>query len=94
MQLYKFPLTFAIHHLDIKIIACCTKTITRSFVTRFCAYNRLRYQVSVYRAIGSLACCLYMGYACLFRSQFWKNTILILNTAVLCDFVFFGGCLL
>ena len=26
----------------------------QSFVTRFCAYNLLRYQVSVYRTIGHL----------------------------------------
>ena len=52
-QKYEVPLTFAIHHSDIKIKACCTK-ISRSFVTRFCAYNRLRYQVGVYRTIGPL----------------------------------------
>ena len=27
---------------------------TRSFIIRFCAYNMLRYQVSVYMTIGSL----------------------------------------
>ena len=48
------PLNLAIHYSDIKIKHCCPKQIPRSFVTRLCAYNRLRYQVSVYRIIGPL----------------------------------------
>ena len=40
---------------DIKIKHCCVHIkIPRSFVTRFCAYNGPRYQVSFYRTIGSL----------------------------------------
>ena len=56
MKVYEVSLTLAIHHSDIKIKACCTKKIPQSFVTRFynCDYNRLRYQVSVYRTIGPL----------------------------------------
>ena len=45
-------MTLAEHDSDINIKAC-TK-IRLSFVTRFCAYNLLRYQVSVYRTIGPL----------------------------------------
>ena len=51
---YEVPLSVALHHFDIKIKVCCTKIISRSFLTRLCAYNRLRYQVSVYRTIGHL----------------------------------------
>ena len=48
-------MTLAIHHLNIKIKACCTKKITRPFVSRLiCVYNRLRYQVSIYRTTGPL----------------------------------------
>ena len=54
MRVYEVPVTLIIHHLDIKIKAFCTIKIPRSFVTRFCAYKRLRYQVSVYRTIGPL----------------------------------------
>ena len=50
--MYEVPLTLAKHDLDIKIKACTKKFL--SFVTRFCAYNLLRYQVSVYRTIGPL----------------------------------------
>ena len=46
-------MTLAEHDSDIKIKAC-TKKIPQSFVTRFCAYNLLRYQVSVYRPNGPL----------------------------------------
>ena len=53
MKVYEVRFNLAIHHSDIKK-ACCTKKIPQSFVTRFCAYNRLRYQVSVYRTIGPL----------------------------------------
>ena len=45
-------MTLLLHHIKIK--ACSTKKIPRSFVTRVGAYNRLRYQVSVYRTIGPL----------------------------------------
>ena len=51
MKVYEVPLTLAEHDSDIKIKAC-TKKNPKSFVTRFCAYNLLRYQVSVYRTIG------------------------------------------
>ena len=53
MQVFEAPLTLAEHDSDIKIKAC-TKKIPQSFVTRFCAHNLLRYQVSVYRTIGPL----------------------------------------
>ena len=45
-------MTLAEHDSDIKIKACTQKSL--SFVTRFCAYNFLRYQVSVYKTIGPL----------------------------------------
>ena len=50
----KVPLTLAEHHSDIKIKNCCTQ---KPLVTRFCmfcAYDRHRYQVSIYRTIGPL----------------------------------------
>ena len=50
--MYEVPLTLAEHDSDIKIKAC--SKIPQSFVTRFCAYNLLRYQVSVYRNNGPL----------------------------------------
>ena len=53
MKVYAVPLTLAEHDSDIKIKAC-TQKLPQSFVTRFCAYNLLRYQVSVYRTIGPL----------------------------------------
>ena len=52
MKVYEVPFTLAMHHSDIKIKASCTIKMPQSFVTRFCAYNRLRYQVSIYRTIG------------------------------------------
>ena len=36
IKVYEVPLTLAIHHLDIKIKACCTKKKSLSFLTRFC----------------------------------------------------------
>ena len=54
MKVYEVPLTLAEHDSDIKIKASLYSKIPQSFVTRFCAYNLLRYQVSVYRTIGSL----------------------------------------
>ena len=45
MKVYEIHLTLAEHDSDIKIKALL-------FVTRCCAYNGLRYQVSVYRTIG------------------------------------------
>ena len=54
MKVNEVPMTLAIHNSDIKIQACCAKKIPQPFVTRFCAYNRLRYQVSVYRTNGPL----------------------------------------
>ena len=54
MKVNEVAFTLAMHHSGLKIKACCTKTIPWSFVTRFCVYNRLRYQVSVYRTIGPL----------------------------------------
>ena len=53
MKVCEVPLTLAEHGSDIKIKAC-TKTIPQSFVTRFCAYDLLRYQMRVYRTIGPL----------------------------------------
>ena len=52
MKVYEVPLTLVEHDSDIKIKVCTKKSL--SFVTRFCAYNLLRYQVSVYRTIGPL----------------------------------------
>ena len=49
---YEVPLTLAEHDSDIKVKACTKHP--QSFVTRFCAYNLLSYQVSVYRTIGPL----------------------------------------
>ena len=49
IKVYEVPLTLAKHHSDIKIKACCTKKILWSFVTRFCAYHRLRYQVNWFK---------------------------------------------
>ena len=49
------------HDSDIKIKAF-TKQIPQSFVTRFCAYNLLRYQVSVYRTIGPLVLCVILDF--------------------------------
>ena len=54
MKVYEVPLTLDIHYSSIKINDCFIKEISRSFLTRFCAYDRLRYQVSVYRTIGPL----------------------------------------
>ena len=54
MKVDEVPLTLTLHHSDIKIEACCTNTNPSSFITRICAYNRLRYQVSIYRTIGHL----------------------------------------
>ena len=51
MKVYEVLLTLAIHHSDIKIKDCTNPSV---ILTTFCAYNRLRYQVSVYRTIGSL----------------------------------------
>ena len=53
MEVYEVPFTLAEHDSDIKIEACTQKSLL-SFVTRFCAYNLLRYQVSVYSTIGPL----------------------------------------
>ena len=50
MKVYEVPLTLAEHDSDIKIKAC----------TRFCAFNLLRYQVSVYRTIGLLVLVLFL----------------------------------
>ena len=44
------------HDSDIKIKTFYSK-IPQSFVTRFCAYYLLRYQVSLYRTIGPLVFC-------------------------------------
>ena len=52
MKVYEDPLTLAENDSNIKIKAC-TK-IPWSFITRFCAYNGLRYQVSVNRTISHL----------------------------------------
>ena len=46
-------MTLADFYSDINIKANVLK-IPQSFVTRFCAYNLLRYQVSVYRTIDPL----------------------------------------
>ena len=55
MKVYEIPLTLAEDGSDIKIKHCCVHLkIIRSFVTRLCAYNGPRYQVSFYRIIGSL----------------------------------------
>ena len=54
MKVYEVSLTLAIHYSDIKIKALCTKKIPLSFVTRFCAYDRLRYQASIYMTIDPL----------------------------------------
>ena len=48
MKVYEVPLTLAEHDSDM------FSKIPQSFVTRFCAYNLLRYQVSVDRTIGPL----------------------------------------
>ena len=53
MKVYEVPFTLAEQDSDIKIKAC-TEKISQSFVTRFCAYNLLRYHVSVYMTIGPL----------------------------------------
>ena len=45
-------MTLAEHDSDIKVKACTQKSL--SLVTRFCAYNLLRYQVSFYKTIGPL----------------------------------------
>ena len=45
-------MTLAEHDSDIKTKACTQKSL--SYVTRFCAYNLLRYQVSVYKTISPL----------------------------------------
>ena len=52
MKVYEAPLTLVEHDSDFKIMVCIQKSL--SFVTRFCAHNLLRYQVSVYRTIGPL----------------------------------------
>ena len=52
MKVYEVPLALTEYDSDIKIKACIQTSL--SFVTRFCAYNLVRYQVSVYRTIGSL----------------------------------------
>ena len=52
MKIYEVPLTLAEYVSDMKIKACTQKSL--SFVARFCAYNLLRYQVSVYGTIGTL----------------------------------------
>ena len=52
MKVYEDPSTLAENDSNIKIEAC-TK-IPRSFVTRLCAYNGLRYKVRVYRTISPL----------------------------------------
>ena len=54
-MVYEVSLTLILHNSEFKMKARCTKKIPRSFVTRFCAYNRLRYQVSFYRPTGPLA---------------------------------------
>ena len=50
MKVHEVPLTLAEHDTDIKIKACTQKSLM-SFVTRFCAYNLLRHQVSVNRMV-------------------------------------------
>ena len=52
MKVNEVPFTLAEHDSDIKIKAC-TQNLS-VFVTRFCAYHLLRYQLSVYRTIGPL----------------------------------------
>ena len=56
MKIYEVPLTLAEHDSDIIKISKqrLVLKIPQSFATRFCAYNLLRYQVSVYRTIGPL----------------------------------------
>ena len=77
MKVYEIPLTLAEHDSDIKIKACTQKSL--SFVTRFCAYNLLRYQVSVYRTIGPLV--ILGPYA--WKSSMLKNIYRILTLALL-----------
>ena len=51
----KVSLTMAQYHSDIKIKDLYSKISRPSIITRFCmfcAYTRLRYQVSLYRIIG------------------------------------------
>ena len=48
MKVYEVPLNLSEHDSDM------FSKIPQSFVTRLCAYNLLRYQVSVYRTIGPL----------------------------------------
>ena len=52
MKVCEVPLTLTKHDSDIKIKACTQKP--QSFVTPFCAYDLLKYQVRVYRTIGPL----------------------------------------
>ena len=54
MKVYEVPLNLAEHDSDIKIKACNKKISVICNRGRFCAYNLLRYQVSVYRTIGPL----------------------------------------
>ena len=56
MKVYEVPLTLAEHDSVIRIKACTQKSLNRSFVTRICAYNLLRYQMNIYRTIGPLVC--------------------------------------
>ena len=53
MKVCEVPLTLAEHDSDIKNKNVYPK-IPQSFVTRFCAYDLLRYQVRGYRTIGPL----------------------------------------
>ena len=53
MKVCEVALTLAEHDSAIKIKACTQKT-PQSFVTSFCAYDLLRYQVRVKRTIGAL----------------------------------------
>ena len=55
MKVNEVPLTLAEYDPDIKIKACIQKSLSHlSFVTRFSAYNLIRYQVSVNRTIDPL----------------------------------------
>ena len=52
MKVYEVLLTLAEQDSDIK--KRLVLKIPQSFVTRFCAYDLLRYQVSIYRTNGPL----------------------------------------
>ena len=82
MKVYEVPLTLAEHDTDIKSLY---SKIPQSFVTRFCAYNLLRYQVSVYRTIGPLV---------IESSSFLQATRTTIKSGLSSKFSLIGSCTL